>query len=354
MTDRQKSVRGPGFEFSLFARGKNAAQLLLNGAPRLLIGRVTLEEKFSETGALEKKLRRHEAADLLSIGLEGMNVLPFGCEYAVSREFEISDGFADLSGDVAALHFGRVGSLDLEPLTFPENPCSVRFLTAGGEGFREEKLTKDKELYTGPLPLLVITVSWPGGESVEYAVGTDLWRHCAAGRIPDASSEFTLLFRGGELIYERRVLIYGKEAVPEKRPWRFKNLIAWRSGDAPEDAPVEAETFSVPGCQVNPAARREVRRRVRCASGSLVMTGASPCLCDDASHVERPGRDGFRHFDLAEYVSFRLWANRHLMKSGGSLTVRIDENNLFHDTVAARNLRRIPRRLEPEEGEENV
>ena len=353
MTEKVKTARGPGFAFSLFSRGKTAAQLLLDGAPRLLIGRVTLEEKFSETGALEKKLRRHEAADLLSVGLEGMNVLPFGCEYAVSREFEVSDGFADFSEDIAALHFGRVGSLDLETLTFPGDPCSVRFLTAEGKRFREEKLTGDRELYTGPLPLLVVTVSWPGGERVEYAVGTDLWRHCAAQTIPDASSEFTLSFRGGELIYERRVLIYGKEAVPEKRPWRFKNLIAWSSGEPPEAAPPEAEAFSVPGCQVNPASRREVRRRVRSSAGSLVMTGASPCLCDDASHVERPGRDGFRHFDLAEYVSFRLWANRHLMKSGGSLTVRIDEKNLFCNTVAARALERVPRRLDPEE-EENV
>ena len=353
MTDDCKTASGEGFEFSLFARGKFSARLTLGGRERLALGRVTLEEKFSETGALEKKLRRHEAADLLSIGLEDLHELPFGCEYAIARDFEISDGFADCSCDVSALHFGRVGSLDLEPVIFCGDPCKASFLTSDGKTFREVELAEDAELYSGKLPLLMVAASWPDGSGVEHAVGTDLWRHCAAQNIPDASSEFTLSFCGGELIYERRVLIYGKEAVPEKRPWRFKNLISWHSGGVPDGAPAEAEAFSVPGCQVNSAARRETRRRVRSAAGALVMTGASPCLCENASHVDRPGREGFRHFDLAEYVSFRLWANRHLMKSGGSLTVRIDEKNLFYNTVAARNLQRIPRRLEPA-GEENV
>ena len=353
MTDDRKSASGEGFEFSLLARGKFSARLTLGGRERLALGRVTLEEKFSETGALEKKLRRHEAADLLSIGLEDLHELPFGCEYAIARNFEISDGFADCSCDISALHFGRVGSLDLEPVIFCGNPCKAGFLTSDGKNFREVELAEDAELYSGKLPLLMVAASWSDGSGVEHAVGTDLWRHCAAQNISDAESEFTLSFRGGELVYERRVLIYGREAIPEKRPWRFKNLIAWRSGGGGPAAPEDAVPFAVPGCQVSPAARREVRRRVRSGSGSMIMTGASPCLCGDSSHVERPGREGFRHFDLAEYASFRLWANRHLMKSGGSLVVRCDEKSIFSNTVAARNLASVPRRLE-QSGDENV
>jgi len=353
MTGDCKTAAGEDFSFSLFARGKFSARLTVNGLERLCLGRVTLEEKFSETGALEKKLRRHEAADLLSVGLESLHELPFGCEYAISRNFEVSNGFADCSSDIKALHFGRVGSLDLEPVIFRGAPCRAGFLTCDGKRFREAALSGNKVLYSDRLPLLAVVASWPDGTGVEYAVGTDLWRHCAAQNIPDAESEFTLSFRDGELVYERRVLIYGKEAVPEKRPWRFKNLIAWRSGGDLPAAPAEDVVFSVPGCQVSPASRREVRRRVRTGAGNMVMTGASPCLCADSSHVERPGREGFRHFDLAEYVSLRLWANRHLMKSGGSFAVRCDEKSIFFNTVAARNLASVPRRLQ-QSGDENV
>ncbi|MBQ9502137.1 MAG: hypothetical protein IJU70_08285 [Lentisphaeria bacterium] len=353
MTGDCKTASGEGFAFSLLSRGRFSARLVLDGQERLCLGRVTLEEKFSETGALEKKLRRHEAADLLSVGLESLHELPFGCEYAIARDLEISDGFADCSCDVKALHFGRVGSLDLGPVIFRGGPCRAAFLTCGGKGFREAELGDGAELYSGKLPLLMISVFWADGSGVEYAVGTDLWRHCAAQNIPDAGSEFTLSFRDGELVYERRVLIYGREAVPEKRPWRFKDLISWRSGGECAAAPAGDVAFSVPGCQVSPASRREVRRRVRSGSGNMVMTGASPCLCGDSSHVERPGREGFLHFDLAEYASFRLWANRHLMKSGGSLAVRCDEKSIFFNTVAARNLASVPRRLE-RSGDENV
>ena len=76
MTERKKSASGEDFDLTLFARGKNAVQLSINGNCRFYLGRVTLEEKFSETGSLEKKLRRHDSADMLTVGLESLNILP--------------------------------------------------------------------------------------------------------------------------------------------------------------------------------------------------------------------------------------------------------------------------------------
>ena len=351
MTERKKTAAGPGFEFSLFARGKQAAELRLNGTPKFYLGRVTLEEKFSETGSLEKKLRRHESADLLSIGLDSVNILPFGCEYAIARDFEVTDGFAEYSNDISALHYGRVGSLELEPMTFTGKPQSVEFILPDGEKFEKVHLVEEKEIFNGSLPLLLLTVCWADGSRVEYAMGTDVWRHCAARNIPGTRGEFTLYFDGENLTYERKVLIYDAETEPEKRPWRFKNLISWQTDAVPVSQ--ADSTFAVSGCQVNPAARREVRRQVRSGKGALLLTGASPGLCPESSHVERPGRKDCIHFDLAEYVSFRLWANRHLMKSGGTLAIRTAEDNIFNQTVAVQNLRCVPRPLEPN-GEEDV
>ena len=353
MIERKKTAAGPGFEFSVYARGKNAAELLLNGVPKFYLGRVTLEEKFSETGALEKKLRRHESADMLSVGLDSLNILPFGCEYAVGREFEVTDSFAEFANDVSALHYGRVGSLELEPLTFSGKPCRVEFIPADRTAFECVELDKEQTLYSSSVPLLMVCARWADGTSVEYAVGTDLWRHEAAAQMTDASAEFTLSFDGENLLYERRVLIYSKEAEPEKRPWRFKNLLSWRCGDK-TPSPVAENCFAVPGCQVDPAARREVRRKVRSGKGEMSLVNASPCICPDSAHVERPRRSGFTHFDLAEYVSFRLWANRQLLKSGGSLAIYPAEKTIFKNTVAMQNLQTVPQPLEPMGDEEDV
>ena len=345
MIERKYSASGPGFEFSVFSRGKHAAELALNGVRKFALGRVTLEEKFSETGALEKKLRRHETADMLSIGLDSLNILPFGCEYAIGRDFEVTDGFAEFSNDISAMHYGRVGSLELEPLYFSEKPCRAAFIRADEKKFTLVELDKEKEIYSGNIPLLMLKVEWSCGDCVEYSVGTDLWRHCAAEGIQGATAEFTLAFDGETLSYERRVLIYSEETEPEKRPWRFKNLIAWRSGES-VSAPAGENTFAVPGCQVNPASRREVRRKVRSGKGDMCLVNASPCICSESAHVERPGRAGYTHFDLAEYVSFRLWANRQLKKSGGSLAIYPAEKTIFKNTVAMQNLQSVPRPLE--------
>lgn len=353
MTERKHTAAGPGFEFSIYSRGKYAAELLLNGLPKFCLGRVTLEEKFCETGSLEKKLRRHESVDLLSIGLESLNILPFGCEYAIARDFEVTDGFAEYSNDISAMHYGRVGSLELEPLYFLGTPCSVEFLPADKKEFIRFELDGENEIYSSEVPLLMLKVEWKNGDCVEYSVGTDLWRHGAAAEISGATAEFTLNFDGSVLTYERRALIYSAETEPEKRPWRFKNLIAWRSGGF-SPAAVPENTFSVPGCQVNPAARREVRRKVRSGKGDMAFVNVSPCICQDSGHVERPGRKGFTHFDLAEYVSFRLWANRQLMKSGGSLVFCPAEKTIFKNTVTMQNLQTVPKSLEMAGENENV
>ena len=344
MTERKKSASGEDFDLTLFARGKNAVQLSINGNCRFYLGRVTLEEKFSETGSLEKKLRRHDSADMLTVGLESLNILPFGCEYAIARDFEIADGFAVFSEDISAMHFGRVGSLELEPLTFTGTPAEVEYITAGEKKFRKVVLDGEKEIYNSTSPLLLLKVSWADGSAVEYSVGTDYWRHCAAENVKEASSEFTLYFDGKDLVYNRRVLIYSAEAEPEKRPWRFKNLLSWNSG-TPSPAPEPESSFSVPGCQVDPAARRTVRKKVRSARGNIAMLNASPCICAEAAHVERPGRTGFTHFDLAEYVAFHMWANRQLKKSGGSLVIKPAEKTIFNQTVTMQNLQRVPRPL---------
>ena len=165
---------------------------------------------------------------------------------------------------------------------------------------------------------------------------------------------FLCIFYSGEnVIYERRVLIYSKEAEPEKRPWRFKNLISWNCGNR-TPAPVAENSFSVSGCQVNPAARREVRRKVRSGRGDMSMVNASPCICPDSAHLERPRKSGFTHFDLAEYVSFRLWANRQLLKSGGSRAIYPAEKTIFKNTVAMQNLQIVPQPHEPVGEEDDV
>ena len=353
MVEKLLTANGEDFGFSLFARGKYSAELALDGAARFRMGRLTLEGKFNENGALEKKMRRHESADRLSVNLESAGVLPFGCEYLISREFDVSDGFAGHVVNVAALHQGKVGSVELEPLFFSGIPIRAEYQAFGEDGLQTAVLEEGKVLYESAIPLLMLRAFWEDGSVVEYSVGTDLWRHCAGSRIVGCTAEYSLAFEDGELVYRRNVLIYDAETVPEKRPWLFKSLLAWQAGSDRREPEKFEETFQCPGCQVSAAARRKVRHAVRGAKSSLSMTGIAPQVCSDAGHVERPGRSGFEHFDLAEYAAFRLWANRELAKNcGGALTMFPGGENHFSDSTAMRNFSVPPRQLEPAPEEE--
>ena len=100
-----KTIAGPGFTGTVYAEGGAVFELAAGGRPLLRLGR-TRCGGFAEDGALLKKLRFHASLDSLSASIDTAAVIPFGCEYLVSRELEMVAGLALWTVDVSAVARG--------------------------------------------------------------------------------------------------------------------------------------------------------------------------------------------------------------------------------------------------------
>ena len=358
MSFQEAVIAGPDFSARVEPSGKYAFTLELEGRPRLRTGRAGCAA-FSELSALPKSFRRHASSDGLSASVEARSVIPFGCEYEVRREIEL-----------AAVNHGAVGDLSLGEVSFPGPWTRLEFLLWGEEEFRVVELTgEEREFHHSPEIPVMIRLADAAGCVVEFAAGSDLWRHRAGFRTPGAAGEFTLSGSAEEVRFTRQILRYEPEVEPEKRPWRFSSLIAWRTGNDPEPepegervdfaaaelpdsgrrVPAEGRGAAALPCLASPAGRKLIRNLVRRASGSLVLTGVAPELCLDAAHLGRAGKGELEHFDLEDYFAFHLWGNHQLAGRGNSFTMLPAPECRFAGSAAVRNLGRAPRALFPAE-----
>ncbi|MCQ2378578.1 MAG: hypothetical protein MJ016_05105 [Victivallaceae bacterium] len=318
-------ICGEDFRLEVRSAGKKYLSLEIDGIERLAVGRVRFG-KFSEIGALGKKFRVHHGDDRFVCGIDSECVVPFGCEYAVARSLEIGDGALIFSTDVSALHFGRVGDVELEELFFPGAVEKVSLWAEGETHPRVFTAPGAEELYRGEAYPLRLRVDFPDGAAVEYQPGFDLWRHAAAERIDGATAHYALVSAPDGLRLVREVLHYAEDVESEKRPWRFHQLLSWKTARREKSAPA-APPETIAGCPLSGAWRREFRRRVRRCSGSFVLGGATASVCTDPSHLDRAGRGELPHSPMQEYLASYFWANRLLKKHGGSFAVVPAEND---------------------------
>lgn len=318
-----------GNEIAVASGGSAAGIFKIGGVPVMELGRMKTDG-FSEAQGLPEKLRRHAANDGLSVEAESSNVIPFGCEYRVKRQWKIAGNICEITCDVSADHGGRIRDLTLEDLRFPVKNARVEYLVYGEKEFR-----RDAD-YSGAEMLLMVRVTTPDGRKVEYYTGDDFWRHRAAAAIDGAGAKFELTITPDEVRYTRQVFSLPEEFIPEKRPWRFKSLIALSGPAVPAAAP--AAEMNWDGCFASGAAHREFRSFIRRMPESSVagLRGSFPSNCTDGSHQSRPGRE-VAHGDLAEVFNEWVWASGVLAKRGGSCVMH-SSNELFAGSVILANM----------------
>ena len=364
MPTEEHLIHGADFTFRSLPNGKDSLILEVAGRPRLRCGRVRCAE-FSELGALSRKFRLHGSIDNLTASFETLSVIPFGCEYEVERDLEAVDGFATATVDIRAVNHGKVGNLALEDLEFDGPWNKLEFLVWGEEQFRTvEPAADEQEFHHSPETLVMIRLTADDGVRVEFATGSDLWRHRSGFRTPGASGEFVLSGSRDKIVFRRQILTYEAEAEIEKRPWRFQTVFAWSvpGREADSEAGVRsinlasasiAESGRRIGCggKVQPElclasapARKFFRTQVRQASSPLRFEHANFGLCMSAAHLERPNKKELEHLDLEDWIAFYVWGNRQLLKNGHWLTMHCDCGQ-FADSVSAANLARRPRPL---------
>lgn len=269
--------------------------------------------KFSEADAPVGKLRTHMTDDGLVSSAEMARRIAFGCEYTVEREFELAGESLKVTTDVNAGMAGALRSLELEELFFAGNWEKV-FLFDGAELQRLE--IADGVFFRSEKAPLLLRFAAPDGTVVEYACGNDYWRQSAGG------GEFALERSEDGIAFRRRVFQTAEEeAAPDRKNWRFKYLLAWKtpeSGGTGKPAEKISASDAFGGmCMTSPAARKNFRSFVRSNASASEIVDCRTHFCPDAAHLERPGRKELWHYDLEDYRNFYVWANRSRRREGG-------------------------------------
>lgn len=357
MAFEDKIITGKEFLARLVTAGEHSFELELQGNVRLAFGRVTLGG-FSESNALPSKMRLHESLDGLSCSFEAENVIPFGCEYLVKRQMDIlASGIGTLTDDLSAVNHGAVGDVALEDVIFPGPWQTLEYLPFGENTFRRVELSDtESTLYDSDEVIVMLRLSDGAGVKVEYACGSDLWRHRAAKRTAGAVGHFTVCGNSSEIVLKRSIVAFGEDAVIEKRPWRFKSIFSW-SVETPSEAvptcdirslkvaPNGLQTLAGGGgtpfpCLCSSPARKVLKDLIRKSSDDIVLGSVSPAPCFAAAHQDRPGKGELEHLDLGDWVDFYLWANRQLLRKEKSFKLKAAENTLFADSVTVQNMMR--------------
>lgn len=268
---------------------------------------------FDESTALPGRERLHESMDGLMISGKTEKTIPFGCEYALIRNYERAEGILRAAVDVRALNGGVVDNCELDPLTVAGNVVRAGILGEDGK----TEWTNHAE---GTAMPRAVEIELADGTVAELMSGDDLWRHRAAAEYGGTSC-WEMSLADGKLSFTRTMVKYPEEAEPSNRSWRWEYNLVWgKPGTA--GVPADAETVDCSGiCFASPAQRRRFRDLVRQAKTSLHLENVAAGLCCEVSHTGR-NRE-LVHQDTGELLAFLVWANRTLKPRGLRLTASL-------------------------------
>lgn len=342
--DAIAEVDGAAFAARIAVADGPAFALAL-GDTRLEITGMTCDS-FSETAALVRKFRRHATEDGLSLSFDQEKTLPFGCEYQLRRQIELSNASARFLVDVRAEAPGRLRSFELDRTVMTGRFRRFGILTAEADSFDWRTPAEEETvLYDADRPFLALSVEDEAGNRIDFGCGADLWRHAGGG----SERSFRIAGSRSALVIERRPLGYPAEEEAPKRPWRFEYFLAWQPGGAPTpptpERAVALDELDIPAagrredgqgfCLAAPAVRRRLRELVRGSADSFLLRGVAPGVCGDPAHVERPGGTARPHWDLPELFAFRLWAGRQLAARRNFAVFELAPPEKWRDTAAA-------------------
>jgi len=321
----------------------------------LQLGRIRCDD-FTEAMALYGKFRRHDTEDGLKANFESEAVIPFGCEYTIRKQMTVCGNLAILTNDIWANGHGVVRKLELEDVIFTGPWARLEYLAIDGDSFVGVDLTAESFAVESASLIVMVRLTAAGGKQVEFACGSDLWRHLSG-----VNGNFTLSGNAQSVVFKRRIFAFAADAEVERRPWRFKNIIAWSDGKAatvaaeqridiakwPQEAAALREFHGRTHgfCAASPVFERQFRKVIRRSDKSLIFVHGSAGFCDVSAHMERANKKELLHFDLESLVTLYIWGNRQLDKQGKFMLMGDFTDTLFADSVIVKNMGKIPEKL---------
>ena len=306
---------------------------------------------ISELNCVSEKCRFHSKLDNCEVVVEQENVYPFGGESIIDRSLVLRDKLAEVRLDVKPGRGEIVRKFELETLTFPGEWQQVEIIRqlpeAAGAWHLERLPDNTGVIYSSPQPFALLLLTDSNGFQLEMGIGGDWWRMLGQG-----NTLWQIEQNAGAVSVKACVVDLPEDAENNRRPWRFNYYLAWGSKKSAQIfADNESEILTVDllatlncSCFRAPAVRKYLRKVIRQQqekTASVILQLPEPEVCDDAGHLERPGKKSLRHWDWDELFALYSWGNRTLGE-GRTLTVKLPENSLFGKLPSGRYLGNPP------------
>ncbi len=303
--------------------------------------------KQSEVQCLPKKARIHQKIDGLSLNYNVSNLIPFGSEPEIGRDFYFTDGFARVIQDIHPGKHAAAEKLDLGKMSLPGpwSRIAVVKISGAGKSFPQLEWLEldgktDKVLFDESFPFLSLILEAPDGKRFELGCGDDLWRWGTAADLPDCSAEFKISTSGDSVEIERKPILFDTEnkdaAEIERRTWRFKWYFAWSDAPALEmssdrekiilDMADFVEKGAKHSCAHSIFSRKKLRQTLRGIianneNADIVLTNTEAYICNQKNHLDSSTKKNFLHWDAWDLMELFIWANRKALAT--SCTFRI-------------------------------
>jgi len=291
--------------------------------------------KQSEAQCLPKKARIHQKIDGLSLKYDVSDLIPFGSEPEIHRDFYFTDGFARVIQDINPGRHAAAKKLNLGKMSLPGPWSRIAVVSIPGAGksfpqlqWMELDEETDRVLFDKSFPFLSVVLEAPDGKRFELGCGDDLWRWGISGDLPACSSEFKISTSGGSVEIERKPILFDTEnekaAEIERRTWRFKWYFAW--SDAPaleissdrEKIILDMADFTEEGakhsCVHSIFTRKKLRQALRGIIANhtgvdIILTNTRAHICSQKSHLDNGNKKNFLHWDAWDLMELFTWAN---------------------------------------------
>ncbi len=330
--------------------------------------------KIEEASGYCVKCRQHESIDLLNKSAEIVNVIPFGSEPQIVRQFEFAGNHAKITTDFDLKAPMEAGSFEIDNLLAKGSWTRIGILKIG----KPLSETSDIEWHAvGSEPSwklmiedipLVILFEGLDGRKLEIGTGDDVWRWRQTETFPETTASVVFEKANGGISLRRVFAKWNEAGTIAPRKYRFTWYFAWEIPDNEYFTcnPAEFMEFSFSGKnKIIPAGNKHFKFpdtgipemfSVRFADNTpvapcfhsspvsglfrdwvrsaavvkdgrpLVLGNLKVSLCDSASHLERPQKQRLLHWNMIRVFDFYLWANKQLRYSESSFHILPEGN----------------------------
>lgn len=304
----------------------------------------------SEADALSEKCRFHSKLDNCEVEVELQNVYPFGGESFIKRSCILRDKLAEIRVDVQPGRGEVIRQFELEPLLFSGEFAElelIKTLPPCNGKFQAEKVELTEGIiYESTDPWAVMVLTDADGFQIELGTGGDWWRMQGCGE-----TLWRIEKNSDTVKVTRKLVNIAADQEVQRRPWRFNYYLAWGRKTAIQPPQkdeliltADLQKLAKSDCLRAPAVRKVLRKLLRQqqeGSGNVVLLLPDVKSCDDAGHLERPGKKALLHWDLDELFALYSWGNRTL-GDGRSLRILLPEDSIFRKYPSVRYLANSP------------